>query len=203
MRFDRILVVGAHPDDVEVGAAGLIQRAADRRIVVATCGERGGDADVRRQETEAAAVCLGAQLNHLSYPDTRVDAVSLTNDIEKIVHAFRPTAILTTPAYDPHQDHAAVHLATIRAVRDYPCAVLSYVTPSAAPTFQPNAFFVLTAEQMDAKLKAIACHASQRRAHHYLADDFILGTARFWALVSRSGGQYVEPYAVVNIRESV
>lgn len=198
----RVLALGAHPDDVELGCGGLLQRAEECRVLVASAGERGGDPGVRLAEAHASAAVLGAELIVLRHQDTRVDPVVLTADVERVLAEFRPALVLVTPANDPHQDHAAVHQAAVRAVRDHPCQLLAYVTPSAAPAFGPDWFASLTQEQLDRKLQAVRMHASQRRSHQYLADEYIVGMARYWAMVTRAQAQYVEPFRLVSYREA-
>lgn len=197
----RILAIGAHSDDWEFGASGLLQRADAVFCLVATHGERGGPPEVRAQEAQAAMSLLGAAGVVLDHPDTRVCAADLAADIERAIRDFKPDTLLTMAPSDAHQDHRAVSEATLIAVRDWPCTVLAYCTPSAAERFRPNWFVSLTAEEMQRKIALVGCHASQA-SRHYLAPEYLEGAGRYWAQVTRSAAPFVEPYELLRHRES-
>src|SRR4029078_11756553 len=86
--IDRILVVTAHPDDVDFGSAGSVARWTDQGIEVAYCictsGEAGEFArsiprttmvEVRESEQRAAAKVLGVDdVTFLGYPDGRLES---------------------------------------------------------------------------------------------------------------------------------
>ncbi|MEM6724904.1 MAG: bacillithiol biosynthesis deacetylase BshB1 [Bacteroidota bacterium] len=108
-----ILVFGAHPDDIELCAAGTILSHIDQGytigIVDLTAGELGtrGSAPLRLQEAKAAAEVLGVQFrNNLGMADGFFEA-SRTN-IDKIVAEIRrakPQIILANAPSDRHPDH--------------------------------------------------------------------------------------------------
>ena len=136
---ERVLVVAAHPDDIEFGAAGTVARwvreGATVRYLVATRGDKGtddADADVaalarlRTEEQEAAAREIGvAGVDFLDEPDGQVEAsLALRERITYAIRAFRPEVVMT---HDPtvlfvnnewvnHPDHRAVGQATVDAV---------------------------------------------------------------------------------------
>ncbi len=197
----RILAIGAHPDDIETGAAGLLQRATDGFVLVASHGERGGPGDQRRREACAAWSMLGASGRVLGHPDTCIPAPALVPDIERVIREFRPDMILTTSPNDAHQDHAAVSAATLIAARDWCGTILGYCTPSAAEHFRPDWFVSLDAQAMAVKQELVACHASQAN-RPYLAASYLEAAGRYWAQVTRSSAPFVEPYELLRHRES-
>ena len=95
----RILAVGAHPDDVEIGAGAtlLAHRAAGDELVVVTmsAGGRGGDAAVRAAESRAAADLLGARLYLSDQPDTAIAAAEFveTFPVPFVRDVIRPQEI--------------------------------------------------------------------------------------------------------------
>ncbi|POM25252.1 Mycothiol S-conjugate amidase [Actinomadura rubteroloni] len=147
--ISRALVVMAHPDDVDFGAAGTVARWTARGIEVVyllvTDGDAGGfDDDVprermapmRRAEQEAAAAVAGVRdVRWLGYPDGRVEAtLALRRDIARVIRQVRPDRVLTSsPDRDytrispSHPDHRAVGSATLDAV--YPDARNPYAFP--------------------------------------------------------------------------
>src|SRR5881394_1758006 len=107
---ERVLVVTAHPDDVDFGAAGTVATWTDKGIDVAYCvvtdGDAGGfDPDVprsaipgiRRAEQEAAAKEVGVRDVHfLGYPDGRLTpSIELRRDISRVIRQFRPQRVVT------------------------------------------------------------------------------------------------------------
>jgi LmbE family N-acetylglucosaminyl deacetylase len=151
MAYERVLAVGAHPDDCEFYAggtlAGLARAGARLTLVVCTDGAQGGQvggaalSERRREEAERAAKELGAaELVWLGHPDGALrDDGALVGDLVREIRRARPLLVL---AHDPralwtrvgdrfqlgHTDHRAAGHAALAAV--YPRAAL--------PTFFPE-----------------------------------------------------------------
>ncbi|MFD1931458.1 MULTISPECIES: PIG-L deacetylase family protein [Nonomuraea] len=153
MEITRVLVVTAHPDDVDFGAAGSIAQFVDRGVEVTyllvTSGDAGGHereldgegmADLRRAEQSAAAKAVGVtDVRFLSgYHDGRVEpTIELRRDIARVIRQVRPDVVITsTPERNyqfigpSHPDHRAVGAATLDAV--YPDARNPYAYPELA-----------------------------------------------------------------------
>lgn len=176
-----VLAVGAHPDDVEFGAAGflaLCQRRGDRvGIVDLTRGEMGskGNADLRRQEALAAAQQIGAAFRlGLDCGDTRlVDDPDLACTLARILRLAKPSLVLAPPLEDRHPDHRAAGLLAERAVfyaclRNMDLGVPVHVPDKLLHYFlnqwgQP-AFVVDVTATWETKLRALAAFASQTTA---------------------------------------
>lgn len=191
-----ILALGAHPDDIEFGCAGLLQQYDRRVMLVATHGERGGHAQARRHEAEAAAVVLGADLKVMSMPDTRLVVADLIPVIERFIDDVRPDMIVTLSGADEHQDHRAMHEATRAASRSAMGTVLAYATPTAVSRWQPTWFVKLSVEQFETKRRALACHESQAE-RYYLGERYVVGMANYWASVKRYDCEYVEAFELI------
>jgi LmbE family N-acetylglucosaminyl deacetylase len=136
---DRVLVVAAHPDDIEFGAAGTVARwvleGATVRYLLATRGDKGSDdpnadvatlARVRTGEQEAAAREIGVEgVDFLDEPDGQVEpSLVLRERVTYAIRAFRPEVVMT---HDPtvlfvnnewvnHPDHRAVGQVSVDAV---------------------------------------------------------------------------------------
>jgi len=139
---ERVLVVMAHPDDVDFGFAGSVAVMTDAGIEVVYClvtdGDAGGSetgisredmAPRRRDEQRAAAAIVGVHdLHFLGYPDGRVEAtMELRRDLTRVIRAVRPNRVMTQSPdrnwdriYASHPDHLAAGEATVCAV--YPDA---------------------------------------------------------------------------------
>src|SRR5689334_10554350 len=149
---ERILVVTAHPDDVDFGASGTIATWTDKGIEVVYCiitdGDAGGfDPDVprseipgiRRAEQQAAAKQVGVDdVTFLGYPDGRLEvSVDLRRDISRVIRRVRPQRVVTQSPereyrriHASHPDHLAAGEATLCAV--YPDARNPFAHPELA-----------------------------------------------------------------------
>ena len=146
---ERVLVVTAHPDDVDFGAAGTIAQWTDSGIhvtyLIITDGDAGGfDPDVpraeipviRRAEQRSAGECVGVyDVRFLGYRDGEL-AVShdLRRDISRVIRQVRPQRMLIQSPdrnwdriYGSHPDHLAAGEAAICAV--YPDARNPFAHP--------------------------------------------------------------------------
>ncbi|KQP26163.1 MULTISPECIES: PIG-L deacetylase family protein [unclassified Aeromicrobium] len=136
--WERALVVVAHPDDVEFGAAAAVARWTDQGKTVVYCmvtsGEAGIDAlppdecrTVREAEQIESARVVGVDVvEFLGFPDGVVEpTIALRAAIAEQVRRHRPDVVVTGNHHDtwggssPNQaDHIAVGRATIHAVQD-------------------------------------------------------------------------------------
>jgi LmbE family N-acetylglucosaminyl deacetylase len=134
----RILVITAHPDDVDFGAAGTVARWTDAGIDVSYCvvtnGDAGGSdrsvprdemATLRQAEQTAAAKQVGvSDLHFLGYPDGRVEpTLGLRKDLARVIRLLRPDRVLCqSPERNyarlgvGHPDHRAVGSASLDAI---------------------------------------------------------------------------------------
>jgi N-acetylglucosamine malate deacetylase 1 len=192
----RALAVGAHPDDAEFGCYGVLQRFAERQVLVLSSGEHGGPPDQRRQEASKAAELIGATLTVGTEPDTAISSRSAIAVIAEAIEEFQPDVVFCPSRQDDHQDHAAAAHATFVATRRWAGLLLAYYTPSAAATFLPQAVVGLTEAEWTSKLDALAIHESQSH-RSYLADGYLDTTARYWALHGATGAEWAEPFEVV------
>ncbi len=138
----RILVVTAHPDDVDFGAGGTVATWTRAGIEVAYCictdGDAGGFDDtvprdqmagIRQAEQRAAAAALGVEdVTFLGYADGRLEVtLDLRRDIARQIRRVRPDRVVVqSPVwsfrsiYRSHPDHRAAGEAAMAAV--YPDA---------------------------------------------------------------------------------
>jgi N-acetylglucosamine malate deacetylase 1 len=119
-----ILAVGAHPDDVELSAAGtLLAHAAQGHtfaILDLTRGELGsrGSVKIRMQEAAEAAHILGAGARmSLELPDGFISpsANAQMMPIIAAIRHFRPTVMLVNAPSDRHPDHGKAAQLTVEA----------------------------------------------------------------------------------------
>lgn len=199
----RVLAVGAHPDDVELGVgATLAAHAAagdDITTLVLSGGAIGGNTSVRHEEALRAAELVGARLIHLDFADTHmVPADGLIGAVEEAVAEVDPDRIYTHGIHDRHQDHRAVHDAVevgARSVADVWC----FQSPSSTVDFRPNRF-VSVDGFVETKLELLAAFASQSH-RDYIQPEVIRANARYWARYSTA--QEVEPLETVRVTQTL
>jgi LmbE family N-acetylglucosaminyl deacetylase len=147
--IERILVVVAHPDDVDFGASGTVATWTDAGIDVTYClctdGQAGGFdlttpraeiAKIRREEQTNAAKVVGVtELRFLGGMDGELEANrQLVRDITAVIRDVRPQRVMIpSPERDwsrigrSHPDHLAAGEAAIRAI--YPAARNPFAFP--------------------------------------------------------------------------
>ncbi len=139
-----IMVVAAHPDDAEFGAAGSValwtREGKSVVYVLCTSGEKGTSdrsvkpewlAQVREKEQIAAAEVLGVrEVEFLRYPDQGLeDSAELRRDIVRVIRKYRPTVVVTSDPYRRyiwHRDHRIIGQVVLDAVFPFARDHLAY-----------------------------------------------------------------------------
>jgi LmbE family N-acetylglucosaminyl deacetylase len=146
---ERVLIITAHPDDVDFGAAGSAAIWTDAGVDVTYCivtdGAAGGFdrsvsraemAEIRRAEQTAAAKVVGVRdLVFVGYPDGRLEpTLDLRRDLSRVIRQVRPQRVLSQSPdrnyqriYASHPDHLAAGEAALCAV--YPDARNPFAHP--------------------------------------------------------------------------
>ena len=145
----RVLVVTAHPDDVDFGSAGTVAAFTKAGVEVTYCivtnGDAGGSdhsitradmAALRQREQRAAAALVGvSDVRFLGHPDGRVQpTLELRRDISRVIRQVKPERVLTQSPdrrwdfiFASHPDHLAAGEAAVCAV--YPDARNPFAHP--------------------------------------------------------------------------
>jgi len=148
-QIERALVITAHPDDVDFGAAGTVANLTDAGVVVTYClvtdGEAGGHdltiersrmAAIRREEQTKAAAEVGVtDLCFLGYSDGAVEFnLELRHGLSRVIRQARPQVVITqspqinlASVYGSHADHVATGQGVWAAV--YPDARNPFAFP--------------------------------------------------------------------------
>jgi LmbE family N-acetylglucosaminyl deacetylase len=184
-RPQRILALAPHPDDLEIGCGGTLAKHVARgdevHIFVATFGDVGGAAEIRKSEQEASARVLGIEAIHWGeFLDTKLPEQSqaLMAKLEAILHEVNPDTVYVNHGEDTHQDHRVL-AQVARSVTRYIPNVLAYETPSST-AFEPTAYMDIE-DTLAVKIEALKAHASQLNRTHVHLDivEIALATAHF------------------------
>ncbi|MEQ8843090.1 MAG: PIG-L deacetylase family protein [Acidimicrobiales bacterium] len=137
----KALMIVAHPDDIDFGAAGTVATLTDHGVEVVyglvTSGQAGEPAHLspaelteirQKEQTDAAAIVGVSELHWLGFPDGHLVAdLELRKAIARLIRVVKPDLVLTqTPVrnleriYAAHPDHLAAGEAAVCAV--YPDA---------------------------------------------------------------------------------
>jgi LmbE family N-acetylglucosaminyl deacetylase len=185
----KVLAVGAHPDDVEIGCGGTLvlfkRMGHEVYILILTRGEASGDPKVREGECRKAASIIGAdELIFGNLWDTKItDGIETIMAIENVIKRIKPDIIFAHSWKDGHQDHRNTGMAALSAARNSK-KVLLYESPAALREFCPQVF-VDVSTTFDVKLRALECFGSQA-AKVYFRGNNMLGNVRSFPYVSNA-----------------
>jgi LmbE family N-acetylglucosaminyl deacetylase len=189
-----VLAIGAHPDDIEIGAGGtLLSLAESRPGLTVSYVVLSGSAD-RQQEARAAAGAF------LPGADVRVDLHDLPEGrlpanwgqakdiLEQVAHSCSPDVILAPSPDDAHQDHATIGAIVPTVFRDQ--LYLAYEIPKwDGDLGRPGVYVPLSDDLAQRKVELLhKCYPSQR-SRDWWADEVFLGLARLRGMECRA------PYA--------
>ncbi|MDQ4116441.1 MAG: PIG-L family deacetylase [Actinomycetota bacterium] len=150
--IERVLVIAAHPDDIDFSSAGTVAGWTDAGVAVSYCivtdGDAGGFdpevprsdiAGIRQEEQRKAGAVVGvSDIEFLGYPDGRLTVtLDLRRDLARSIRRVRPQrVVLPSPErdlrsmYGSHPDHTATGEAALCAV--YPDARNPWAYPELA-----------------------------------------------------------------------
>ena len=188
-----VLVLCAHPDDAEFGAAGTVAKWTDEDksvvYVIFTKGDKGTSdrtmapeklSNIRRREQQAAAKVLGVrEVVFLDYPDQELEETPvLRKEVVRLIRTYRPRVVVTSDPYRRylwHRDHRIIGQVAMDAVYPYARDHLAYpdlIEQGLGPHKVAEILF-WGAEDInfrsditatfDRKIEALRCHASQIR----------------------------------------
>jgi LmbE family N-acetylglucosaminyl deacetylase len=182
LKSKRILAIGAHPDDIELGCGGTVSAAcaggANVAAVFLTKGEQSGNPESRRQESLGALKILGVKNIHFGdFPDADIpNSRKVIDFLESFCKKGDIDTVLTHTINDSHQDHRQVGWLSLSAFRNVP-RILAYETPRVTSSFSPN-YFIDISDFVEAKWTALKCHLSQSNKR-YLAYESMINLASF------------------------
>jgi LmbE family N-acetylglucosaminyl deacetylase len=181
IKTKKALVIGAHPDDCALGAAGfsvLLRRSGWHvTFLTMTDGELGGDPLVRLDEERAAAQLLDVSLDFGHLPDGSMSGRDTVEVLEAKLDLHKPDLILTHAPTDSHADHRVLSDSLVSAARRS-ASILFYEGPS---TLEFNAALKIdVARTWDLKVKSLLAHASQRERVRTVEWAEAAGRHRAW-----------------------
>jgi len=190
-----VLAIGAHPDDIEIGAGGLLLGLAGRRprvryAVLTGTAERHQEA---RNAAHAFMPDADLAIELFELPEGRLPAMwtSVKEILEKVARSCSPDVIIAPSSDDAHQDHRTIGQIVPTVFRDQ--LYLAYEVPKwDGDMSRPSVYFPLSPETAQRKVELLhKCFPSQRN-RDWWDDEVFLGIARLRGVECRA--RYAEAF---------
>ncbi|MFE0413923.1 PIG-L deacetylase family protein [Streptomyces tendae] len=202
-RTDRIVAVGAHCDDIAIGAGGTLLTLCRARpgIRVDALVLSGGGGEREREERAAlAAFCPDAdlRLTVLKLPDGRVPAhwEEAKTAVEELRERTEPDLVLAPRTDDAHQDHRGLAKLMTTAFRDH--LVLRYeIVKWDGDLGRPSAYQPLTPDTAEEKVRLLQEHYPSQRHRPWYDREAFLGLARIRGIECQA--RYAEAFDVAKL----
>lgn len=196
----RILCVGAHSDDIEIGCGGTILRMLSEHddvevhwVVLGSSGQRDGEAIKSAEKFLAAARSKDIIVENFKDSFFPYRGEEIKTCFEKLKRNSAPDIIFTHYRNDLHQDHRLISELTWNTYRDH--LVLEYeIMKYDGDIGTPNVFVHLDESVCQKKIGLIMdCFGSQREKDWFTPDAF-LSLLRLRGIESRAPGRYAEGF---------
>jgi LmbE family N-acetylglucosaminyl deacetylase len=183
-RLDRILLLGAHCDDIAIGAGGsLLELCRAHPGVAVSALVLTGGGSLREEEERAAltAFCPGARLEMavLDLPDGRVPTrwERAKGALEELRGLGEPDLVLAPSPHDAHQDHRALAELVPTVFRDH--LTLGYeILKWEGDLAQPTAYLPLAEPVLREKITKLHEHYGSQRDRRWFDAEAFGGLAR-------------------------
>jgi len=207
-RFNRILMLAPHTDDVELGCGGTIARFVEEgesQIFVAvfsTAGDsvpKGFPKTALRDEFYDAMRILGVKKSGLSVYDYAVRKLSYSRQdvleqLVKLGRSVKPDVVFLPSSQDLHQDHQTLYNEGLRAFKE--TTMWGYELPWNTITFPTRGFITLEERHLERKWKALQAYKTQFAMNRpYFSLDYIRAIAMVRGVQVKS--KYAEAFDVI------
>jgi LmbE family N-acetylglucosaminyl deacetylase len=199
-RFRRVLAIGAHSDDLEIGCGGTVialthadPEVSVHWVVLAAPGARGEEA--RRSAEVVLADAAERTVEIHSFRDGYLPhtAAEVKDTFEDLKARVDPQLVLTHTRDDLHQDHRLVCELTWNTFRDH--LVLEYEIPKwDGDLGRPNCYVPLDESQVERKLRLLGDHFGSQRGKDWYDVDVFRGLMRIRGMECRAPSGFAEAF---------
>jgi LmbE family N-acetylglucosaminyl deacetylase len=195
-----VLCLGAHSDDIEIGAGATLLSMQERGVrldvhwcVLSGVGER--EKEARASASDFLAAAESSQIEVMSFRDglfpEQGDAIK--SWFTALKERVRPDLILTHRKGDAHQDHQHVCRLTWNTFRDH--CILEYEIPKwDGDMGQPNLYVPISASALRRKIDLLVAHFGSQRSKHWFDSETFLALARLRGMECRAPEFYAEAF---------
>jgi LmbE family N-acetylglucosaminyl deacetylase len=197
-RLDELVLLGAHCDDIPIGAGGTVLtlcRARPGLRVRALVLAGGGTPREAEERAALAAFCPGADLSVtvLDMPDGRLPThwEWAKEQLEAFRRTCEPDLVLAGHRGDDHQDHRELARLVPTVFRDH--LALGYEILKAEPDLaQPAVLWPLEPDVVDEKIRLLHAHYPSQTGRTWFDDEAFRGLARIRGV--QAGRRYAEGF---------
>jgi LmbE family N-acetylglucosaminyl deacetylase len=196
----RVLAIGAHPDDIEIGCTGTIlklieeEAVADVRwVVLSGDGERADEA--RRSAETLLEGVPRSKVVVRDFPDGffPYEGQRIKDFFEQLKADFSPEVVFTHQRADLHQDHRLSCELTWNTFRDH--LILEYEVPKYDGDMSaPNAFVPLEERLRQRKIDHLMSHFGSQRSKPWFREDLFSSLLRLRGMECNSPSSYAEAF---------
>ncbi len=195
-----VLCLGAHSDDIEIGAGATLLNLMDRgvRLDVHWCVLSGGserEREARASATDFLSRAASAKVEVMSFRDGFFPAEGerIKSWFEMLKERVEPDVILTHRRDDAHQDHRQLSGLTWNTFRDH--CILEYEVPKwDGDIGQPNLYMPVSASALQRKIDLLMSHFGSQRSKQWFDAETFLGLARLRGMECRAPERYAEAF---------
>lgn len=172
---DRVLFVGAHPDDIEIGAGALlaqISKGSDAELFCATISDNQKNPKLVNvvDEHYKSMEILGIGEKEIIMKDFETrnfprDRQEILEFLYELNNTFKPNVVFTHSEADIHQDHGVVTTEALRAFRG--TTVLGFDVLRSSYGFFPHFLVEVTEEEAELKVKALEAYETYRSRYYF------------------------------------
>jgi LmbE family N-acetylglucosaminyl deacetylase len=195
-----VLVIGAHPDDVEIGCGGTIMKLIEQGavsqvswVVLSGDGER---CDEARRSAEALLGGVSRRevtVCHFTDGLFPYDGRPIKDFFERLKLDISPDLIFTHRRADPHQDHRLACELTWNTFRDH--LILEYEVPKYdGDGSAPNVVVPLSRELSQRKIELLMSQFISQRSRRWFREDLFLSLLRLRGMECNSPSSYAEAF---------
>jgi LmbE family N-acetylglucosaminyl deacetylase len=195
-----VLCLGAHSDDIEIGAGGTLLGWLDQGVrldvhwcVLSGIDERGKEAKASATDFLAAAANRTIEIMNFRDGFFPEQGDQIKNWFEALKSRVNPDIILTHRQDDAHQDHRQVNRLVWNTFRDH--LVLEYEIPKwDGDMGRPNVYMPVSAAVMRRKVELLMSHFGSQRSKQWFDAETFLGLARLRGMECRADERYAEAF---------
>ena len=196
----RVLALGAHSDDIEIGCAGTILRLIADGAVASVCWVVLSGKDARAEEARVSAEALLADApdRQILQPGFRdgffpYDGAEIKGFFEDQLKPFQPDLILTHQRDDLHQDHRLTCQLSLNTFRDH--LILEYEVPKYDGDMgRPNLFVPIDDTIRRRKIDHLMTYFDTQLSRRWFTEDLFSGLLRLRGMECNSPSNFAEAF---------
>lgn len=196
----RILLLGAHSDDIEIGCGATVLRLSEEVpdadvcwVVFSAKGPRAREARESAQDFLASFTSAKVELHEFRdafFPD---QFAAIKDTFEDLKERFRPNLVFTHFREDMHQDHRVVAELTWNTFRSE--LILEYEIPKYDGDLgNPNFFVAISAEQLESKVNKLFQHFGTQQHRKWFSRELFTGLMHLRGLHAASPSGIAEAF---------